>query len=419
MSECYEIPDPKYYNGEFGTIQQPHLYKITFGQRFKNSLNFHCKIGPDFFIYRVRCINRKTLNLDCAEHQNSLRKISEKHPDGKKPRGCRSKLKLAVLAGFIKASEYGRRRAGHHKRTKFELDFSDPKILEIGSYQVLPCNSESHNFNCGKTFFDPIRKDFRHAHVRAGLILNEPAFDETLTRFGLLERFGLDFQVKSTGSKSAELQAFYYQNRKITRDVPKNKVPPKFSKILRTNFRNGTFGSYEENWHQFSSPKQEIFYLTDELDLLEQHPVYVDGTFTLVKDQDFTQIYIISVLFKHGNRTFSYPVVLSLMRGRTGESYREFFGHLAQIFHQKNDRPLEIPKIISDAEAAIFKPIKEIYPQTTLKLCKVHILRNWRKKLIECFGQVQFLTDQNLVNFWLLLRGIFFIPAILMIFSNI
>ena len=181
---------------------------------------------------------------------------------------------------------------------------------------------------------------------------------------------------------------------------------------MRTIFTNGRFGSYEENWHQFSSPKQEIFYLTDELDLLEQHPVYVDGTFTLVKDQDFTQIYIISVLFKHGNRTFSYPVVLSLMRGRTGDSYREFFGHLAQIFHQKNDRPLEIPKIISDAEAAIFKPIKEIYPQTTLKLCKVHILRNWRKKLIECFGQVQFLTDQNLVNFWLLLRGIFFIPAI-------
>ena len=100
------------------------------------------------------------------------------------------------------------------------------------------------------------------------------------------------------------------------------------------------------------------------------------------------------------------------MRGRTADAYREFFGHLAQIFHQKNGRPLEIPKIVSDAEAAIFKPIKELFPYTTLKLCKIHILRNWRKKMIEYFGQVQFLTDQNLVNFWLLLRGIFFIPAI-------
>ena len=27
MSECYEIPDPKYYNGEFGTIQQPSKFK--------------------------------------------------------------------------------------------------------------------------------------------------------------------------------------------------------------------------------------------------------------------------------------------------------------------------------------------------------------------------------------------------------
>ena len=119
MSERYEIPDPKYYNSEFGTIQQPHLYKITFGRKFKNSLNFYCKIGTEFFVYRVRCVNRKTLNLDCAEHQNSLRKISEKHPDGKKPRGCRSKLKLAVLAGFIKTSENGRRRVDGRIRTKF------------------------------------------------------------------------------------------------------------------------------------------------------------------------------------------------------------------------------------------------------------------------------------------------------------
>ena len=75
---------------------------------------------------------------------------------------------------------------------------------------------------------------------------------------------------------------------------------------------------------------------------------------------------------KYENRTFSYPVALSLMRGRTADAYREFFGHLAQIFEQKNHRPLRIPKILSDAEAAIFRPINEIFPNTTLKLCKVH-----------------------------------------------
>ena len=154
MSDFYEIPDPKYYNGESGTLQQPHLLKITYGQKFKNSLNFHCKIGKEFFIYRLRCINRK------------------------------------------------------------------------------------------------IRKSF----------------------------------------------------------------------------------------------------------------------------------YIVSILMKYENRTFSYPVALSLMRGRTADAYREFFGHLAQIFEQKNHRPLRIPKILSDAEAAIFRPINEIFPNTTLKLCKVHLLRNWRKK---------------------------------------
>ena len=348
MSDCYEIPDPKYYNGEFGTLQQPHLLKITYGQNFKNSLNFHCKIGKEFFIYRLRCINRKTLNLECVEHENSLRKKSENHADGKKPRGCRSKMKVAVLAGFIKTSENGRRRADGRIRTKFELDFSDEKILDPESYQILPCDSEAHNFMCRKTFFNSIRTDFRHAHVRAGLVLNEPAYNETLTRFGFHEKYGLDFQVKSTRSKSSEYKAFYYQNRKITRNIPKNKVPPKFSKILRTIFSDGYFGSYEENWHQFSSKRQEIFYLIDELDLLEQYCVFVDGTFTIIKDLDFTQIYIVSILMKYENRTFSYPVALSLMRGRTADAYREFFGHLAQIFEQKNHRPLRIQKILSD-----------------------------------------------------------------------
>ena len=104
-------------------------------------------------------------------------------------------------------------------RSKKMSDFyeiPDPKYYngEFGTIQ------QPHNFNCGKTFFDPIQKDFRHAHVRAGLILNEPAFDETLTRFGLAEKFGLDFQVKSPMRK----QLFLSQSKKFSRLRPSNYV---------------------------------------------------------------------------------------------------------------------------------------------------------------------------------------------------
>ena len=85
-------------------------------------------------------------------------------------------------------------------------------------------------------------------------------------------------------------------------------------------------------WSNITSKRQEIFYLMDELDLLEQYCVFVDGTFTLIKDLDFTQIYIVSVLIKYENRTFSYPVALSLMRGRTADAYREFFGEICYDF---------------------------------------------------------------------------------------
>ena len=51
----------------------------------------------------------------------------------------------------------------------------------------------------------------------------------------------------------------------------------------------------------------EIFFLDEELEMLENENLFVDGTFTIVKDLPYSQIYIISTLIKKENRVFSYP----------------------------------------------------------------------------------------------------------------
>ena len=64
--EPYRIIGQEIANIEIGTIQKPKFYKITSGQRQKNSLLFHAKIGQDYFVYKLNTINRKSGTLKCA-----------------------------------------------------------------------------------------------------------------------------------------------------------------------------------------------------------------------------------------------------------------------------------------------------------------------------------------------------------------
>ena len=278
------------------------------------------------------------------------------------------------------------------------------------SYEIVPVQSAEHNFNCKKTFFDPLHLEFRHTHVQTGLALKAPAWSQTVQNFRLRERYGADFESKIIGDKKREHNVFYEKFSRTFEQCQKTEVPFEYRQIERTNFDD--LSIFRENWHQHKSEKLEIFFLADELYHLETESVYCDGTFYLIKDLDFGQVYILSVLFKRENRTFSYPIVCAFTRGRTSAIYLEFFSFIADFFQTKYKRPLKIPRIISDAESAILRPLRQVFPDINVKLCKVHVLRSWRRKMIEIFGQIPFLHDKNLKTFWLLLRGCFFIPAI-------
>lgn len=142
-----KMPDQTQISENFGSIQKPLIYNITYGERFKNSLLFHCKVGPQYVCYRLRNVNSKTINLECANHATALRRRGKQ-----KINGCFAKAKVAVIADLIKLSETPRKN-GEKTRKSYFLDFEDKRVLLPESYEVLPHNSEFHNVTCQTTFF--------------------------------------------------------------------------------------------------------------------------------------------------------------------------------------------------------------------------------------------------------------------------
>ena len=63
--EPYRILGTEIANLEIGSINNPKFFKITSGQRDKKSLLFHCKIGQNYYVYKIATINRKTVTLKC------------------------------------------------------------------------------------------------------------------------------------------------------------------------------------------------------------------------------------------------------------------------------------------------------------------------------------------------------------------
>ena len=235
-----------------------------------------------------------------------------------------AKAKVLVKNDILKLSETERKN-GDKTRKKYYLDFSDPRCLDPESYQILEHSSEPHTALCKTTYFSGLKKDFRHAHVQKGLVNERNTYDETVRNLNLRRTYGVDFESLVIGDRRKEINAFHDKMR-YAQKCPKTAVPKKYSEIERTDW--SSFGVKAQKWHQKSSEKMEVFFLDEELEMLENENLYVDGTFTLVKDLSYSQIYIISTLIKKENRIFSYPLFFSLMKGKTSANYREFFQFL-------------------------------------------------------------------------------------------
>ena len=81
---------------------------------------------------------------------------------------------------------------------------------------------------------------------------------------------------------------------------------------------------------------------------------------------------------------------------------------ISDFFGQKNLYERLTPfKLLIDAELAVLKTLKKLFPFSKLSLCRVHILRNMRKKGIEIFGKAFFEGNKDMKQFWTIIKGIF------------
>ena len=98
------------------------------------------------------------------------------------------------------------------------------------------------------------------------------------------------------------------------------------------------------------------------------------------------------------------------MKSKNTIIYVELFKIINKHFEKKFGRKL-VPRCFRmDCEAAVLRAINTVYGSVKMRLCIIHILRNWRKKFIEYVGKPQFLKNILFKNAWNILRGVFFLP---------
>lgn len=98
------------------------------------------------------------------------------------------------------------------------------------------------------------------------------------------------------------------------------------------------------------------------------------------------------------------------MKGKNTAIYIELFEIINEAFLRVHNRVLHPRCFRLDCESAVLRAIFQVYGAVKIRLCSVHILRNWRKKGIEYVGKVAWENNHDIKAAWAILRGCFFLP---------
>ena len=83
-----------------------------------------------------------------------------------------------------------------------------------------------------------------------------------------------------------------------------------------------------------------------------------DGTFHICRHLKYTQIYILVVTIRHGDRIHTIPVWYSFMIKRTESDYNNMFSDLKYYYRLYYNEDLTFPRIRIDQERATFNSIQ-------------------------------------------------------------
>lgn len=164
---------------------------------------------------------------------------------------------------------------------------------------------------------------------------------------------------------------------------------------LCTTIRGDTFLALEESTG--TDEKILVFCSSEQKTVLHSAAYWIcDGTFEVVSETLFYQLFIISAITKTG---ITMPCLFALLPNKEIASYQIVFQHL-------KDSGVEPPGYMNtDFEKAIFRSFTNVFPHIPIRGCDVHFKRALRRKItsteigLGSFYQSQEKVKKNLVHF--------------------
>ena len=233
--EPYIIIGQEIANIEIGSIKKPKFFKITSGERQKKSLLYHAKIGQEYFVYKLNTINRKSGTLKCAVQ------------------GCFAKAYTKIQPDLIIEVADGKKRPNGTTRKAFKVDYSNPRMRNLDSYDFYEKCSPNHNHPAqvekgAKGLFTAVKKDLREQIGLLSVASGRSEVETVLRAMQLRAQYGCGAQSQIVGKKSNEHKSAH---DKIARSrgyqsLDAYTVPPEFTEISFTNYENLGFPRSEK-----------------------------------------------------------------------------------------------------------------------------------------------------------------------------
>ena len=197
-------------------------------------------------------------------------------------------------------------------RHKYVIDYTNPELRNLKNWEVVdtvcahPCNS-----GCKKDFFKFVRNDFREEQGRRSIATHEVQVESTMKDWELPLTYGNQLAGRIINKDNEKKSSQQKLRKRFPCKV--DEVPENVKFILRSDFDAPNCEPTQEKFLQKETENSKIFFLQEELHLLESFSWFIDGTFSIVRNSKFSQIYIISVLFEANSKVFAYPVLFAFM----------------------------------------------------------------------------------------------------------
>ena len=149
--------------------------------------------------------------------------------------------------------------------------------------------------------------EFRFEHTRRSIHSNKCEIDSQASAWN-----ALDF-IDDYVDRDLEKQSAHYHQRKNLNDG----IPDACLDIIQGVRVGKRIQKIKERFihTELSTPDFVPCFLESEMHMWPAE-LYLDGTFSLTRSTEFSQVYIFSHLFINNHKTFSYPLIFIMMRNK-------------------------------------------------------------------------------------------------------